>query len=689
MAYRVGVDAGGTFTDLIIHDGEGNIVIAKSPSTPERPTIAILDTLRLAAEQYKVSLKELLSSCELFVHATTVATNAVIEGKRAKVGLICTEGFKHVLYMRDGGRTDIYNLHVDYPEPLVPLYLTLPVRERINAEGKIEVPLDEKSLIQTIRQLKKWNVGAIAVCLLWSIVNPIHEKRIGEIIRQEWPDVDYSLSHEVAPVIREYQRTCATVLDASLKPIVKDYIQGLERSLKTNGLRQDFVMAISSGGMMPASEVIKKPVHTIASGPAMGPVVGKICGEEAGTGNVIVADMGGTSCDVSMIIDGAITLTRTKTIGADAAGITMTEVSSIGAGGGSIGWVDAASLLHVGPASAGAEPGPACYGKGGRDATVTDADLLLGYLNKDNFLGGRLSLCPELSHEAIEEKVAKPLGLEVDRAACAVFDVVNENMANCVEEISVRRGLDPREFLLVFFGGAGPVHAAAIASSLNMTKVYIPRLAAGACALGMLLTDIKFQNIATHFTNSNEFDFEGVNRVLAELESKGRASLEKERVAPEDMKFEHFVDARYPLQVWGLEIPLSRRKVTPDMMSDIVESFHRAHEQKYGVREEGQHVEFNDWSVVATGIVPRIMLREQKHAGEDASSAIKGKRKAYFKEERGFVETPIYDGSKLAYGNRISGPAIIEEVTTTVVAPPGSKVSVNRWGDYLMDLTPR
>jgi N-methylhydantoinase A len=685
MAFRIGIDTGGTFTDLIIYDHEDNIRIIKSPSTPERPTIAVFDNLRIAAKQYKISLEELLRKSELFVHGTTVATNAIIEKKQAKTGLLCTDGFKHVLYARDGGRTDIYNLNVDYPEPLVPLYLTFPVKERINAEGGIEIPLDEKSVLKAISQFKNWKVKAVAVCLLWSIANPVHEKKIEEIIQQVWPNVDYSLSHQVQPVIREYQRTCATVIDASLKSIVRGYIQELQEFLKANELKQEFLMTSSSGGMLSPSEAMKRPVYTLASGPAIGPVLGKFLGEEAGADNVIVTDMGGTSFDMSMIIDGEIAVSKTKTIGVDPIGITVVDVTTIGAGGGSIAWVDTGGLLHVGPMSAGADPGPACYGRGGQDATVTDADLLLGYLNKENFIGGRLKLYPELSYDAIKQKIAKPLGISVDKAANGIYELVNEKMVNGIEQISVMRGFDPREFLLIIFGGAGPVHAAAIARSLNITRVYIPKLASGGCALGMLLTDIKVENLATYFTNSREFDFEGVNRMLVGLENKGRTSLERQKVAQENMKFEYFVNARYPLQVYGLEIPIGCSQVTPDILPDITERFHRVHEDRYGVREKDQYVEFNEWRLVVSGFIPEIKPHEQKYAGEDASVAIKGSRKAYFQEEKDFIETIIYGGDKLIHGNRVKGPAIIEETTTTIVVPPNFKVSVNKWGDYLME----
>lgn len=686
MAYRLAIDTGGTFTDLIMQDEKGNLQIVKVASTPRNPATALFDSLKLTAEQNGTNISQLLSNCEIFVHGTTVATNAVVEQKRAKTGLICTEGFRHVLFTRDGGRTNIYDMRVDYCQPLVPVYLTLPVRERINSEGGIEVPLDEESVLQAILQFKKWNVKAIGVCLLWSIVNPIHERRIGEIIREVWPDADYSLSHEVQPIIREYQRTCATVLDASLKPIMKGYIRELQESLRANGLAQEVLVTNCSSGMMPASGIVERPVYVIDSGPAMGPIVGKLCGEEVGTGNVIVADMGGTSFDMSMIIDGAIAVSRMKTIGSDPVGITMTEVSAIGAGGGSIAWVDEGGLLHVGPTSAGADPGPACYGRGGQDPTVTDADLLLGYLNKDNYVGGRLKLYPELSYRVIEQKIARALGIEVQTAANAIVQVVNENMVNGIEEISVKRGLDPRDFLFVVFGGAGPTHAAAIARSLKMTRVYIPRLAAGGCALGMLLSNIKFENLASYFTDSRGFDFVGVNRVLGECESRGRASLEKQNIAPENVRFEYFVEARYPMQVYGLEIPVGGWEVTPELLHMMTESFHRVHDERYGSREEGQFVEFTDWRVVAIGDIPRVKLPEQDYVGEDATPALKGKREVFFTEAGEFVETPVYDGSRLAHGNRMEGPAIIEEATTTVVVPPVSRLIVNRWGDYRMEL---
>jgi N-methylhydantoinase A len=686
MGYKIGIDVGGTFTDLIIWDEEDKIDIFKAASTPENPVKGLFDVLGLAAKQYQLTLKGLLGNCERFAHGSTLATNSIIERKAAKTGLICTEGFRHILYLRNAGKLEPYNIKMKYPEPYIPIYLTLPVRERVNAEGGEEVPLNEEDVRQACAQFKRYHVEAVAICLLWAMANADHERRVSEIVKQELPEVAYSLSSEVQPVIREYERTCATAIDASLKPIMSNYIRNLQQSLTDNGLEQQFLMATSSGGIMSASEIMEKPIYTTLSGPAMGPVVGKFFGEKVGADNIIIIDMGGTSFDVSIIMDGQITTTRNAKVGTDPLGITAVDVSTIGAGGGSITWIDAGGLLHVGPKSAGAHPGPACYGRGGEESTVTDADLLLGYLNKANFLGGQIKLYPELSHKVIEEKVAKPLKLRVEEASSAIIDVVNQNMINSIEDLTIRRGIDPRQFLLVVLGGAGPVHAAAIARGLGISEVYIPRLASGGCALGTIVTDIKFDSIKSHYTESQSFDFEGVNRVLAELESRGRVSLEEERVATENTRFDYFVEGRYPFQVWGLEIPLGDSKVTPGMIPQMVENFHRLHEKRYGTREKGQYVEFHNWRVTAIGITPAVSFSEQPFAGQDASFAVSDRRRIYSKKEGASVESLVYQGSKLAYGNTINGPAVIEEATTTIVVPAGSRISVNEWGDYLMKL---
>jgi N-methylhydantoinase A len=680
------VDVGGTFTDLIVADETGVRNLVKVPTTPHDPTIGVLDAVRLAADETGRSTDQLLRECELFLHGTTVSTNALLQKKTAKTGLLCTKGHRHILYYRDAGKLEPYNLRVKYPEPLIPIYLTLPVTERVNSEGGIETPLDEHDAREAIRQLKAWNVEAIAVALLWSIVNPAHEQRIAEIIDEQWPGVHTSISSEVQPLVREYHRTCATVIDASVKPIIREYVESLQKSLAENGLAHEFLMVASSGGVMSATDSLKRPIYTVNSGPSMGPLSGKVCGETIGSRNVIVMDMGGTSFEVSTVIDGVIPVSRDQKIGADPLGIIAVDVNTLGAGGGSVAWVDPGGMLCVGPQSAGADPGPACYAMGGKDATVTDADVLLGYLNPDNFLGGRMKLDRHLAHEAIDENIAKPLKLSVEEAAAAIVRVVEEKMFSGIEEITVRRGIDPREFLLVSGGGAGAAHAIALAEELGIQRILIPKHATALCAYGMLASDVRFDNAITYYTDSKTFDFEAVNNNLTRLETLGRESLLEGGIAPEKIRFEYFVEARYPFQVWGLEYPLPGERITGEMLPQIVDDFERMHEERYGAREPGQYVEFTHWRVTASGLMPKVPATEQKSsAGEDASKALKGTRKAYFKEVGAFVDASIYDGRILSAGNTLEGPVIVEEPATTLVIPPKWKASVTPGGDYILE----
>jgi len=682
---RISVDVGGTFTDLILADETGVRNVVKVPTTPHDPTIGVLDAVRLAADGRGASVGQLLRACEFFIHGTTVSTNALLQKKTAKTGLLCTKGHRHILYYRDAGKLEPYNLRVKYPEPLIPLYLTLPVKERMNSEGGVETPLDEQDVREAVRQLKTWNVEAIAVALLWSVVNPAHEQRIAEMIEEEWPGIHTSISSEVQPLVREYHRTCATVIDASVKPIIRRYVESLQKTLAENGLENEFLMVVSSGGVMSAPDSVKRPIYTVNSGPSMGPVSGKVCAETIGARNVIVIDMGGTSFEVSTVINGVIPVSREQEIGADPLGIIATDVNTLGAGGGSIAWVDPGGMLCVGPRSAGADPGPACYAMGGTDATVTDADVILGYLNPDNFLGGRKKLDRDLSHKAIDQNIARPLSLSIEEAAAAIVTVVEEKMFSGIEEITVRRGIDPREFLLVSGGGAGAAHAAALAEELGIECVLVPKHATALCAFGMLASDIRFDNAITYYTDSKTFDFEAVNGNLTRLEALGRESLFAGGIPPEKMRFEYFVEARYPFQVWGLEFPLPGGRITEETLPEIVEDFERLHEERYGAREPGQYVEFTHWRVTASGLMPKLTAAGQKPFGEeDASKALKGERKAYFKETGAFEDARTYDGGVLTPGNEIAGPAIVEEAGTTLVIPLKWKASVTSRGDYLL-----
>jgi len=687
MAFRIGIDTGGTFTDLACFDDKGEFRMYKSPTTPNDYSQGILKVLKTCAGEYGLALEDFFRQVQiLIVHGSTIATNTVIEGKGAKVGLLCTAGHNAILWRRGGNKQDVFNYYMPYPEPLVPPHLCLEVVERINAEGGVEIALEEESVRTAIRKLRDWKVEAIGVCLLWSIVNPSHEKRIGEIIREEWPEIPYSLSFELQPIIREYHRTSCVAFDAMLKPIMTRYAKNFRNTLAQCGFHKEFLMVVSSGGIMTASEATAKPVYTLFSGPSMGPSAGLFFAEQEGIKDCVTVDMGGTSFDVSAIIDGRPVITREAHVGEDPTGVTSVEVIALGAGGGSIAWVDAGGLLHVGPQSAGADPGPACYGIGGMNPTVTDANVVLGYLNPDFFLGGTMRIRPEQARRAIEEKVARPLGQGIEAAAAGIFKIVNTNMVGGILDMTVRRGIDPREFLLIAGGGAGPTHAVRIAKELEMKRILIPRMSPVLCAMGMLNADYTFSYVGSKYSNTGRFDLEGVNAMLADLESKAGAALDREKIPAGDRRFEYYVAARYPMEISEIDLPLRGGRMTRESVKALAEDFHLAHSRRYAVSDPESVIECTDWRVLGIGVIPKMRLQVQGCHCEDPAVALKGSRMVYFDESDGFVQTPVYDWEKLYQGMTFSGPAVLESSLTTAVVIPGSRVSVNEVGSLFVEI---
>lgn len=686
MGYHLTVDVGGTFTDLMCMDEKGEARLFKASSDPEAPDRGVQEAIKLAAQYHGKGLRDFLAETERLVHGTTVSTNAVIQRKGVKTALLVTKGHRHMLWMRDGYKTDVFNLKMPYLIPYASLYLTLPVEERTDRFGEVLMPLNEEEVRVHLRQLKKWEVKAIGVCFLWSIVNPGHEKRVGEIIKEEWPEVAYSLSHEVQPVIREFVRSSATVLDASLKPIVAEYCQRLQGWLTDNGFRRDFLMVVASGGVVGVWESVRRPVYIIFSGPTLGPAAGLFYGQPLGYDNAISIDMGGTSFDVGAVVGGEPIMTGEARIADWPTGITSVEVDSIGAGGGSRAWVDPGGMLHVGPESAGAVPGPACYMRGGDKPTVSDANLVLGYLNPDFFLGGTMKLDAGAAHKVMEQ-LASTLKVGVPEAANAVFGLVNTSMVNAMLTITMKHGLDPRHFLLACGGGAGPTHAAWLAKGLGTPRVLMPKWAGGLCAVGMLNSDVKFETMGTCFTESVRFRPAEVNKVLEEMEARGKSFLDAEGIPEEKREYKYFMEARYPGQVYNLRIPLETSRVSEETLPKMVKDFHDFHEKLYFVAERDSPVEMLNWGVSSIGLMPKLSLPKQPVAGKDTSAALRGKRKAYFAELGGFVDTPIYDGGKLRHGMEVKGPAIIEDYGSTPVIPPWAKVTVTEWGDYLMELS--
>ena len=693
MALRMSIDIGGTFTDLVIVDEKGEISAFKAPSTPKNFADGVFSALQVAGEAFGKPLNKLLEDCSSFtggslVHGSTIATNAILEGKVAKTGAIFTEGHRDILLIREGGgKPGPFEWHIDYPEPYIPRYLTMTVKERINSEGEVGVPLDEDGVRRAVRELKKYGVEAIAICFLWSIVNPVHELRAGEIIKGEWPEVHCVLSHKVNPIIREYRRASGTCVDASLGPIVTRYIIDFDKRLRNNGYKGSLSWVTAAGGLMTSDELGARPIYSVDSGPAMAPIAGRYLGtEELGENDVITVDMGGTSFDVSLVTKGEVAVSREALIETFTLGISRVDTKSVGAGGGSIAWLDPGGLLHVGPQSAGADPGPACYLRGGTEPTVTDANVILGYLDPEYILGGRMKIDPKVSEEVIG-KLAKQLKLGIPEAAFTLLTTVNHNMVTAITDITVWQGIDPREYLLISGGAASGMHIVPIARELGIKRVLVPRTAGVLCAFGGAIADVTADFSGSFFIESTRFDYDKVNALLENLEGQCVAFLDRVGVPQKDREIRFFVEARYPYQIWEISVPLRSNRIRSKMeLTALVEDFHDVHERIFAIKEPGQYIECVYWRAVAIGRTPGLAMRQEEYGGENPSDALVGTRKAYFHDLGGYVDTKIYRANKLRYGNKVTSPAIIEEETTTIVVFTGAEATVTKLGSYLLEI---
>lgn len=685
MSYRLGIDIGGTFTDFILIDQKGNVTVHKSPSTPSNPEQGVLTGLKDIANKHKESVEEFLPKVELLSHGSTISTNTVIERDGPKLGLIHTEGFRDIMILRDGHKRDRYNLHMPPPDPFVPRYLRKTVRERILYTGEIQTALDEDSVRDVCSVFKKEGVKAVAVSLLWSIINPIHEQRVKEIINEELPDVHVEISSDVSPSIREYPRTGATVLSAYTAPALGEYMTKIDDYLHENGFRYRMQVMQCTGGSSSVEEVKKKSVHTIGSGPAGGPLAALYYGETEGDKDLMVCDMGGTSFDVSLIRNGVLPMSTDMEIQGIPIGIGAVDVHSIGAGGGSIAWVDAGGALRVGPKSAGSEPGPACYCRGGEEPAVTDANLMLGYLNPDYFVGGEMKVDKKLAEQALK-KISDQLDTDVINTASAIFRIVNSNMVHAMREVSVMRGIDPRTYTLVSGGAAGGTHAAKIAEELGMKKVLCPVTAGGICAFGLLSTDVRHDYLTSDPMSTSKINIERVNNLYKQMEAKAKEDLLNEGYKPEDIILRRSVDAKYPIQLHEIKNISIKHKgeIREADVSEIAEAFHKEHERLYTYSLPHMPVDINGWRLIATGKIPDIERIGQDFAGSNASEAIKSTRKVYFDD--GFRDTDIYDGEKLKNGMTFNGPAVVELPTTTLLVFPNHSLRVNQHGDFVINI---
>jgi N-methylhydantoinase A len=686
MTFRIAVDTGGTFSDVVVSDerGEG-LWVGKSPTTPDRVFDGISEALRFSAAEHGLTLESLLAQTSVFIYGTTRATNAILTGSTARTAFLTTEGHPDTLVLREGGKLNPFDFRHAYPAPYVPRRLTFEVRERINSEGEVTVPLDEDALRATLAQVRRLDVAAVAVCLLWSIVNPVHEERVGELIAEELPGVPFTLSHRLNPIIREYRRASSTAIDASLKPLMQGHLDEMAADLRLAGFAGEVLVGTSFGGVLGVNDVATRPIYSVNSAPAMAPVAGRVYAPEER--NVIVCDMGGTSFDVSLVRDGYIKFTRETWLGGQftghMTGLSAVDIKNIGAGGGSIAWIDPGGLLRVGPQSAGAQPGPACYLSGGIEPTVTDAAVVLGYIDPDYFLGGRMRLSAQAARDVVTRHLAEPLGMDVESAADAVLTIANEHMVGAIRDITINEGFDPRGSLVVAGGGAGGMTIGRIAEELGCDRVLVPRTAGTLSACGGLFSDIVSEFSISQRADTNRFDYAAVNRGLARLAEQMDDFFSRLGTPPDSRSSDFFVEARYPYQVWELEVPLGAGRFEgPADVQRMVDGFHRVHERVFAVSEPGQHIECIYWKGRATARLNKPGLARAAANGTGAPQPV-AVRQAWFGDQ-GALETSCFHAESLRAGHRLPGPAIILEPTTTVVVYPGWVAAVNRTGDYVL-----
>lgn len=684
--YRLGIDTGGTFTDFILSvPGEG-IRLYKTPSTPQDPTVAVQEGLQLLGEDLHLKVKDFLSRCDLIILGTTVGVNALIEHKGARTGLFCTRGHEDSLEIRLGHKEDGYRYDPEFPQAtiLVPRYLRVPVSERVLSTGEVRVPLNEDDIRRGLRLFKNEGVEAIAVSFVWSLLYPRHEWRTAEIIREEFPEAYLTLSVDLLPQIREYTRTSTAVVNAYIGPIIKGYVEIVEGVLRQCGFAREIRYIQSNGGLTSGQLLKDKGIYALNSGPAAGPNAGLFFGETLGSRDVIAVDMGGTSFDVSLSKNGKTEIIKDFDFMRYRIGIPMLQVETLGAGGGSIASINEMGLLRVGPESAGALPGPACYGRGGKRPTVTDALVVLGYLNQEALLGGRLPIVADASRRAVYEGVAAPLGLSLERAALGIFQVVNSNMVSGIRRVSIEKGYDPRDFILVVGGGAGPAHAGMLARELGIRTVLIPKVSSAFCAFGEIISDLKHNYLSSYVSRLDNVDYPAINRIFAEMEEKGGEELKKEGVSPGQITIHRSMDMRYVDQIHECTVDIPRFAITPETIGQIAEAFHHRHEDLFTYCERDNIVEIINLESTVIGHVPKPQLPPLARGGADPGQAQRERRPAFFAENGGFVSIPIYDGAKLLVGNILAGPAIIEEETTTIVLFPGWQATLADPGVYVM-----
>ncbi len=682
MAWRIGVDSGGTFTDVcLFDDATGRVEVWKVSSTPADPSQGIAQGVDEGVAQVGATP----GAVGYFGHGTTVATNALIQHRGVRTGLITTDGFRDLLEIGRQKRPDLYDQQTEKPPTLVPRDLRLEVPERLRRDGTPETVLDQDAFRAAVRRLRADGVQAVAVCFLYSFVNPAHEQAAARILAEEFPDAFACVSHQVAPEFREFERLSTAVVNAYLGPVMHRYIGRLAERLSTLGVRATPHLTQSNGGVIGFDQAARLPVRTVLSGPSTGVVGAQEIGALVGMPDLITFDMGGTSTDVALLAGGKCRLTSEATVHGYPIKAPMLDIHTVGAGGGSIAYIDSGGLLKVGPRSAGADPGPVCYDRGNAEATVTDANVVLGTLNPDFLLGGRMRVRHDLAVAAID-RLATPLGMDRMATAQGIISVVTANMARAIRVISVQRGYDPRDYTLVAFGGAGPLHAARLARELEISRILVPRNPGILCAMGLLLTDLRADFAVTRLNTLQPAALAAVVDAFRDLDDRAGAWFDAEAIPAESRRLTRTVDMRYAGQNYELPIQMPDGPIGPGTLDALAAGFAEAHHRAYGFVAADDPVQLVTFRAEAAGIVPKARFEAQPDAGPDASGAVIGTREVWLPEAGGFVACPVYQREKLRAGNRIAGPAIIEQMDATTVVLPGMAARVEPYMNLILEV---
>ena len=675
---RISIDTGGTFTDLVCEDKKNKLKVFKVPTTPENPSIGILDGLKQIATSYEKNFKEFLSDVDTIIHGTTHAINAIVTNKIAKTAFLCTKGHPDTLLFREGGRIEIFNFTVEYPDPYVPRSLTFEIPERTNYDGSISENLDINYLKKIILKLKKLKIESVAVCLLWSTINPYHEKQIGEVIKNELPNIPFSLSHEVNPTLREYRRASSTCINASLKPIMSKYLKKLKELLFLNDFNGEFLMITSQGGIKDINSIMEFPIHLINSGPSMAPVAGNFyLKKNKHFKQGIVTDLGGTTFDISLIKNNKIPRTRETWIGekyrGHMTGFSSIDIRSIGAGGGSIAWIDKGGMLHVGPESAGANPGPVCYDKGGEKTTVTDAALVLGILNSDFFLGGKIKLNKNLALKSIKN-ISQKLGLNEYDAALSILDVVTQKMAQEIKSLTIHQGINPSESLIIAGGGASGINILNLAKNLGCKSIIIPDMGPVISASGAVIAELTDEFSITYPSKLNNLDLKLTNKILKELFNKCNKFAKTNVKNSISHKIDFFIEAKLTDQVWEIEVPITLNKKFSINKELIKKEFNKKYLSLFEVVDLDSEIEIIQWNAKISCKTSRTNLFKER---EFSKKSKLNYRNVYIKNE-GFKKIKILNFNQLIYDKIYKGPNVIETPFTSIFIDRSSEIKLNK-----------